>query len=62
MDLSPARERRKKKRRIHRMKAITFKSFGGPVVLEWIDLPNPIPGIGEALLRTGAIEMSFADC
>jgi len=44
------------------MKAITFKSFGGPVVLEWIDLPNPIPGIGEALLRTGAIEMSFADC
>lgn len=44
------------------MKALTFTRFGGPEVLEWTELPVPLPGMGEVLVRTRAIGMNFADC
>lgn len=44
------------------MKALTFSRYGGPEVLEWRDLPDPVPGEGEVCLRTRAIGMNFADC
>jgi len=43
------------------MKALTFSSFGGPEVLRLIDLPDPQPGPGQALLRLQAIGLNFAD-
>ena len=44
------------------MKALTFSRHGGPEVLEWRDLPDPVPGPGEVCVRTRAIGMNFADC
>jgi NADPH2:quinone reductase len=44
------------------MKALTFSRFGGPEVLEWREVPDPLPGRGEVLVRTHAIGMNFADC
>src|SRR6516165_8805434 len=29
------------------MKAIRYERFGGPEVLEYVDLPNPTPGAGK---------------
>jgi NADPH2:quinone reductase len=43
------------------MKALCFERFGGPEVLEYRDLPEPIPGPGEALVRLSAIGLNFAD-
>ncbi len=44
------------------MKALTFSRFGSPEVLEYRDVTDPTPGPGEALIRTRAIGMNFADC
>ena len=44
------------------MKALTFSRFGGPEVLEWREMPDPVPGPGEVRVRTRAIGMNFADC
>ena len=43
------------------MKALTFSRFGGPEVLEYIDVPEPAPAAGHAIVRTRAIGMNFAD-
>ncbi|MGF6176291.1 quinone oxidoreductase family protein [Ensifer sp. 4252] len=41
------------------MKAVEYRSFGGPEVLELIDMPKPVPVHGEVLVRVGAIGLNF---
>jgi NADPH2:quinone reductase len=43
------------------MKALCFEKFGGPEVLEYRDLPDPILAPGAALVRLSAIGLNFAD-
>jgi NADPH2:quinone reductase len=43
------------------MHALCFDHFGGPEVLEYRRLPDPVPGPGEAVVRTTAIGLNFAD-
>ncbi|MDN3583852.1 quinone oxidoreductase family protein [Mucilaginibacter flavus] len=43
------------------MKALTFSTFGGPEVLEYIDIPNPVLKPGELLVEMKAIGLNFAD-
>ncbi len=43
------------------MKALCFRSFGGPEVLRLEEVADPVPGPGEALVRTAAIGLNFAD-
>lgn len=44
------------------MKAIAFQEFGGPDVLELIDLPKPVPEPGEALIKVLAAGTGHGDC
>lgn len=44
------------------MRALVFDRFGGPEVLHLRDVPDPVPGPGQALVRTRAIGLNFADC
>lgn len=41
------------------MKAIRLSRFGGPEVLELVDLPMPVPGRGEVLVRIRAAGINF---
>ena len=34
---------------------------GGPEVLTWAELPDPVPGNGELLVRLGAAGVNFID-
>jgi NADPH2:quinone reductase len=43
------------------VKAIQITEFGGPEVLELVDLPKPAPGAGEALVRISRVGVNFAD-
>ncbi|GAB1595277.1 quinone oxidoreductase family protein [Lysobacter claricitrinus] len=43
------------------MKALTFDRFGGPEVLVYRDVADPIPTAGQALVRLRAIGLNFAD-
>jgi NADPH2:quinone reductase len=43
------------------MKAIQYYRFGGPDVLEYVDVPVPIPGDGEVAIKTTAIGVNFPD-
>jgi NADPH:quinone reductase len=43
------------------MRAIQMKEFGGPEVLELVELPLPEPGPGEVLIRVSRAGMNFAD-
>ena len=43
------------------MKAISYERFGGPEVLEYLDIPDPVPGAGELLIETAAIGVNFPD-
>jgi NADPH:quinone reductase len=43
------------------MRAIQVREFGGPEVLELVDLPVPEPGDGEVLIRVSRAGMNFAD-
>ena len=44
------------------MKAIAFFSFGGPEVLQLVDLPKPERQAGEALIRVEASGVGQGDC
>lgn len=43
------------------MKAIQITEFGGPDVMKYLDLPDPVAGIDEALLDVTAIGINYAD-
>ncbi|MEH7250894.1 quinone oxidoreductase [Neobacillus niacini] len=43
------------------MKALIFEKFGGPEVLQYIDIPNPVIKENEILVRMRAIGLNFAD-
>lgn len=41
------------------MKAIQYRQFGGPEVLEIADIPRPQPGKGEVLIRVAAVGLNY---
>src|SRR6202020_2624260 len=43
------------------MKAVSYDRFGGPEVLEYLDLPDPTPGPRQLLIETAAIGVNFPD-
>ena len=43
------------------MKAVIFRAHGGPEVLEHADVPAPVPGRGEALVRVRACSVNHLD-
>ncbi|MCS7483481.1 NAD(P)H-quinone oxidoreductase [Umezawaea endophytica] len=43
------------------MYAITIREPGGPDVLEWTEVPDPVPGPGEVLLDVAASALNRAD-
>src|SRR6185437_6533581 len=43
------------------MKAIRIHAYGGPEVMQLDELPLPVPGRGEALVRIAAASVNFAD-
>ncbi len=44
------------------MKAIVYEAYGGPEVLELRDLPKPVPGKKDLLIRVRAVEATKSDC
>jgi NADPH2:quinone reductase len=43
------------------MKAIQIQEFGGPDMLEYVDLPDPTPGEGEVVVEIARAGINFAD-
>ncbi|MBO0851833.1 MAG: alcohol dehydrogenase catalytic domain-containing protein, partial [Pseudonocardia sp.] len=43
------------------MHAITVREPGGPEVLEWAEVPDPVPGPGEVLIEVAASAVNRAD-
>ncbi|MHC5560712.1 zinc-binding dehydrogenase [Kocuria sp. U4B] len=43
------------------MRAMAFTQFGDPDVLQMMDLPDPVPGPGQALIRVGAVGVNHFD-
>src|SRR3954463_1244700 len=43
------------------MRAVQITRFGGPEVLDVVDLPDPVPGEGEQLYEVTAAGINFAD-
>src|SRR3954463_13034076 len=43
------------------MRAVQITRFGGPEVLDVVDLPDPVPGDGEQLYEVSAAGANFAD-
>lgn len=43
------------------MKAVSYDRFGGPEVLQYLDLPDPTPGAGQALIATAAVGVNYPD-
>jgi NADPH2:quinone reductase len=43
------------------MRAVQIEEFGGPEVLQVVDLPKPEPGEGEVLIEVSRAGMNFAD-
>ena len=43
------------------MRAIQLQEFGGPEVLQLVELPTPTPGPGEVLVEVSRAGMNFAD-
>jgi NADPH:quinone reductase len=43
------------------MRAVQIEEFGGPEVLQVVDLPEPEPGDGEVLIEVTRSGMNFAD-
>lgn len=46
---------------VEAMKAVYFMRYGGPEVLEYGDLPDPVPGAGEVLVDVHAASVNAAD-
>jgi NADPH:quinone reductase len=46
---------------LYPMKALTFSVFGGPEVLQYIDVPDPVLQQGELLVQMKAIGLNYAD-
>jgi putative PIG3 family NAD(P)H quinone oxidoreductase len=44
-----------------RMRAIVIREPGGPEVLEWAEVPDPVPGPGEVLVDVAASAVNRAD-
>ncbi|PTX42992.1 NADPH2:quinone reductase [Christiangramia gaetbulicola] len=44
-----------------KMKALTFSNFGGPEVMEYIEVERPVPSKNEVLIETKAIGLNYAD-
>lgn len=44
------------------MKAMILKSFGGPESFELCDVPKPVPGVGQVLVRVHATSINPLDC
>ena len=47
--------------RLTRMRAVQIEEFGGPEVLQVVDVPKPEPGDGEVLIEVSRAGMNFAD-
>ena len=43
------------------MKAIKIEEFGGPEVLQYVDVPDPVAGDGEVLVDIARAGVNFAD-
>lgn len=43
------------------MHAIVISEPGGPDVLQWVEVPDPVPGAGEVVVETAATGMNRAD-
>ncbi|OGF16894.1 MAG: NADPH:quinone reductase [Candidatus Eisenbacteria bacterium RBG_16_71_46] len=43
------------------MKAIRLHAFGGPEALSYEEVPDPLPGAGQALVRIEAVGVNFID-
>ncbi|MGB9224486.1 hypothetical protein [Mycobacterium sp.] len=43
------------------MKAVRYDRFGGPEVLQYLDIPDPVPGPGQLLIETAATGVNFPD-
>jgi NADPH:quinone reductase len=43
------------------MRQVQFSRFGGPEVLEVVEKPTSIPGVGQVLIRVGAVGVNFSD-
>lgn len=43
------------------MFAIQVKASGGPEVLEWVEVPDPVPGPGELLVEVDYVGLNFID-
>jgi NADPH:quinone reductase len=43
------------------VRQIQFSRFGGPEVLEMVERPTPVPGVGEVLVEVAAIGVNFSD-
>ena len=44
------------------MKAIVVHQYGGPEVLKFEDYPDPVPGLGEVLIKVAAASVNPIDC
>ncbi|MFE5509609.1 NAD(P)H-quinone oxidoreductase [Streptomyces sp. NPDC056529] len=43
------------------MKAVSIKEHGGPEVLEWVEVEDPTPGVGEVVVEVAAGALNRAD-
>jgi NADPH:quinone reductase-like Zn-dependent oxidoreductase len=43
------------------MRAVQITEFGGPEVLNVVDLPQPVPGEGQQLYEVSSSGVNFAD-
>jgi len=43
------------------MRAVQITRFGGPEVLDVVDLPDPVPGDGEQLFDISSSGVNYAD-
>jgi NADPH:quinone reductase-like Zn-dependent oxidoreductase len=43
------------------MRAVQITRFGGPEVLDVVDLPDPMPGDGEQLYEVSSAGINYAD-